>query len=437
MILFVSTLNKTETDLLFFERLKSHLKGEAFLFMGGGITNTISKACGLDLSWKLKETAGVADANVSDLGLRCLEGIEYEKHGERLEKLSGQDLLADEAQMICQKYSWLCYNHLKRLKPRLLVALNPLIPHTQIPFEVAKLLGIRCITFERGMLPGSFILDEGGYGGFSEISRLELPELMDESERTTYIADWDNYYTLNQDVLLPRKATTSKAIPDGEIGFSLSSEKSKVLVLGMADINTGVYPAEHSERQFNSPVFLDSMHVAKCVNSISDVGLIYKPHPNQLHLMGINDDVRMSTKSPISLIAEADAIVVNGTSLDVYACLAGKPVILAGNTYFSNKRICYDVTSVESLKSTIDDALNRVDWAERVSNFKAFMGFLLTKYLIFTSTGWDEHEKLNEKMGIPMGKAWRILDTFQIMGRINLSLCVSACFRKCKRLVRL
>lgn len=438
MILFVSTLNKTESDLFFFERLKSHLKGETFLFMGGGITSTMSKACGLDLSWKLKETAGVANANVSEIGLRCLEGVEYEKHGERLGKLSGQDLLADEAQMICQKYSWFCYNKLKRLKPRMLVALNPLIPHTQIPFEVAKKMGIKCMTFERGMLPESFILDEDGFGGFSSISHKSLAELMTTPERESHIAVWEGYVEANQNALIPRKATLSKEVVDGDRGFSIQLPKPKVLVLGMADINTAIYPAEHEERQVNSPLFLDSMHLSQCVNSIFNGDLIYKPHPNQFHLMGSNDDdVRISTKSPISLIAEADAIVVNGTSLDVYACLAGKPVILAGNTYFSNKRICYDVTSVESLKSTIDDALNRVDWAERVSNFKAFMGFLLTKYLIFTSTGWNEHEKLDEKMGIPMEKAWRILDTFQIMGRINLSFCVSACFRKCKRLLRL
>ncbi len=383
MILVVSTLHKREEDKLFFRQLRSLVYPESVLVWGGSY-------CDISLHWDLGKEKYNSDNCIPERVLDCIDLAKYER---RLTELNGISYEYMDANEIINRHALLSYDFLNKYKPRLVMALNPLIPHTGIPFDLAKVMGVNVLTFERGHIPGSFLVDKGGYGGFSELSQLSLSALISKHDKEKYRHLGNSIVQKQKESSNERGATITKRHDFSISNFLEGTSKDlRVLVIGMADINTAMIPCDHPDRFINSPGFSSSLALVHEVSKLHEGVTFYKPHPNTYHLIKqqeIGENIFITTDNVEELISACDVIVLNGSSLEFASLVKEKPTILCGKTLMSGKDICYEAYHNKDLPKAMEYCLKRFEFEKKNDNFKTYCGWLYENaYILPNVNNW-------------------------------------------------
>ncbi len=383
MIILFSMLSENTADRKCLMKLRRFLNDEPFVYVSPHDYRLGKNCLHIPLRWDI--TARFQAKRGSPKSSSKLPNVEVDKHAIRLRALSGQSKTPCH-ESIVQNYTDWCAQLFKKLQPRVVVAMNPLIPHTQIPKEVATELGFATLAFERGMIRGSLIFDRGGYGGFSEFSNCQLKTLKSKYNDLASHQDRGRAFLKQQpDCVNPRGASIAGQ-PTGHDSLKelRGCPEPKFLILGLADVNTALIPSCHPERKINSPGYASSYDLAAAVASTGLGTAIFRPHPNMWHQnFPSRPQLRVSVADLEELVDFCDVVVTNGSSLEFFVVAKGKPLVLAGKSVLSGKDIAREAYFPADLRSALESAAKEtIASTSSVKNFEAMVGWLASDHLI-------------------------------------------------------
>lgn len=217
---------------------------------------------------------------------------------------------------------------------------NPYCSEYGLQNDIFEFLGKDTFTIEYGPFKDSLIIDSGFIVN-SQIFKnyREMMKFEELSEK------WEEINLYSQ--------------PNPNIPLELTiSDFKTVLILGLSEVDAGVYPYWAKERRLFYPYFKNGLHSAKSLSKLMpNVNFVFKPHPNHNKL---SEDKRLSSNlwiingDSFGLIDLADIVVANGTKLENEVLRRGKTLVNlgAGLCYYSGLSIV--AYSAEDVKSIID-----------------------------------------------------------------------------------
>lgn len=278
---------------------------------------------------------------------------------------------------------------LELLEPGVVLAWDPFHPQSRLLQRVCVEKGIAWFSMERGLLPGTLMIESRGLNGWSDLQNHWLTDRaavagMDEN-RFERLAEW--YRTCR-----PRKYADVPRQTAEQLRAELGVENRRVvLVLGHFDA-CGMVPAASRVRRYHAPHFPSTesmvMAVWRELGARADLAVVFKPHPLDLQpyaVAKIEGVTVVREADPLALIELADVIVAQFTTLQFEAVFFDKPVVLLGRSPWWGYGATYEVEKPEELGVALDAALARRDWQQRRSRARRFLLWLMDRFLFACS----------------------------------------------------
>lgn len=368
-----------EFDVEFFI-ITNSLSGRMFFLREGLQAFTIGDLIKLSLEG---ESAVVDESEANDL-------LYYDLFtGQGAAKDACEVGIASYANRVLKAYSLLVDN----LEPDLFFVWNGSTFWQRALAYVARKKGAACYFLERGLIPGTFVVDPDGVNYSSSLAgtRWHLLEIAKPTgEERARLEDFlfhaqqsNRTVVMHGKELGPLPAREHLGIPQG----------AKVVLLPL-QIETD------SNILFHSPCYRTMPQVIADLQSglenVKDVFLVIKPHPEDIDrleeltaLCGprccLSIDLSLS-----SLLGIADVVTTINSTVGLEALIKGKQVVALGRAIYTEKGFTFDVSGPEDLPSQLDRALKVSGREDKPSaEFQRFLVYLLKTHL-FPISGHDE-----------------------------------------------
>lgn len=289
-----------------------------------------------------------------------------------------------ELKPVVYRYCQYVQQQLERWQPTLVVVSSNSVPHTGIPYQLAKRHGIPVATFERGYLPKTYQIADYGSGPFSQYCNATLEELV-QGHNQDRLSEIGRREAARLSATAGRRETID--VSDAPVNRLWSRPwQKRVLFLPVSDSSFSVYPVDHPDHQMILPHFRDSVDIARCLHRSWRTQTVVKPHPTEAPLPTWTEPkaegVRIAHGDPIDWIDWADVVVCNGSTLDLVAWSRGKPVVLAGRSILSGKGIADDIDKRDDLITSVLSASKQHRTKQRMERFRLFLGWLREGHLL-------------------------------------------------------
>jgi len=274
---------------------------------------------------------------------------------------------------------------LELLDPGVVLAWDPFHPQSRLLQRVCVERGVAWFSIERGLLPGTLMIESRGLNGWSDLQTHWLMDPaavtgMDEA-RFGRLAEW--YRTCR-----PRKYADVPRQSAERLRAELGVENRRVvLILGHFDA-CGMVPAASRVRRYHSPHFPSTesmvMAVWRELGARPDLAVVFKPHPLDFQpyaVARIEGVTVLKEADPLALIELADVVVAQFTTLQFEAVFYDKPVVLLGRSPWWGLGATYEVRTPEELGAALEAALARREWQERRSRARKFLLWLMDRFL--------------------------------------------------------
>lgn len=252
--------------------------------------------------------------------------------------------------------------------------------------ESAGLLGIPTFYLERGLLPGSLVIDHSGVNNDSSIAGTDWR--IKASTKPT-LAEVDAL-----------KAYCQQLGSSGTSIVNTGQKKNKEAVLAQLDLSPEkpviLLPLQiesDSNIQKNSPYFKSMEELISSVTSVLDgtgAQLIVKPHPedrsrrDRIEALCSTSDVRCCWELSLqSLLPVTDLVVVINSTVGLEALLQNKPVVALGQSIYDRKGFTLDLDSRTNLGALIHRALNTLWQPHDNPDFWWFLKTLVSNHTFF------------------------------------------------------
>lgn len=289
---------------------------------------------------------------------------------------------------------------LEILDPGCVLAWDAFSPHAVMISRETFEAGIPCAFLERGLLPGTFMVESRGMHAWSDLQShwLTCSDMIGKPDPARYevLAGW--YHQAK-----PRKYHPQSRRSAAELRRMLGLENRKVvLVLGQWDA-CGLVPSESRIRRCVSSLFASSaamvLEVLRQLEGRSDVAVVFKPHPldkNVYAVARIEGAHVVEDEDPRELLELADVVVAGLTTLQFEAVFHDKPVVLVGRSAWWGYGATYEVQELRFLGEMLEAALRRERWELRRQKARSFLVWLMDHYLVGCSTEVPARRNLDD-----------------------------------------
>ena len=256
-------------------------------------------------------------------------------------------------------------------------------------------------TIERGLLPETLMIESRGIQAFSDLRTHWMAQEIPESayDKAAFERIRAFYHERK-----PQKYDQPSFSGGGEqLREELKlGDKKAVVFLGQYD-PCGFAPPESQVRRSHSPIFRSTedtlMNLWASLRQNPETALIFKPHPldGNTYTPARKEGVRILNKVNIhALIDLADVVVAQFTTLQFEAALYDKPVVLAARSAWWGRGATYEVHRREDLTAAVFAALRKRDWPAKSANARAFLTWIMDRWLISCGTGAPARRTLDE-----------------------------------------
>ena len=320
---------------------------------------------------------------------------------------------------------------LDKLQPAVVLVWGNSLPQSVVLQQLAVQQGRPCWVVERGLLPGTLMIEMSGQGGQSELNwSFSLTHALRAAHETdlflaaqaAYRSRRESKYT--QAEFLDEAAFRQKHNPLGR--------KLVAFLLGH-DVASCSVPMEYLGARLHLPVFGSSeeamLHLA-AVGRDLDCMVLAKPHPRDLddyshcegeHLRVIRD------VNLFSLIEAADVVGAMTSTAQFEALLCEKPLLLLAHSPLADKGVAYEVKSHADLKTVLCAALNRDNFESRMARARQVLSFILRHFSIALTDSSSAQATLGELAGFLVQNALPAVDGPSVEARWN---AVRDCFSR-------
>ncbi len=346
----------TKNQYRYFKKLSKNLKFESRVIFFPSLNISLD---GLKLLKKI-DTKSILDIKLKEIDI---------KYSSFLYKLLYKLLLKFQIPWVIMSI----YKKLKEYKPNYLVLWNGKKFHQALALEVAKILDIKSIFFENGVLPNTTTMDFKGVNASNSLSKdIEFYRNLEYKDRKL------------PNVLEVRASKKEKK------EFNSKLPKRYIFIPFQVSYDTQIIQ--------HSPWVKDMFELFNIVEYLSkrlDIVFIIKEHPsdrvnnyNSLYKKATKN-IRFSSENTQTLIENSLAVVTINSSVAMESLLFKKRVIVLGEAFFAIN----EIVKVASSKKEILKILKDIDsWVINRSLIDNFLYYLYYDYLI--PTNW---RKANSK----------------------------------------
>jgi len=343
--------------------------------------------------------------------------VDPDKWLPRLQRLIKQSWPTGEESQILERL--ICFSGalLDREQPGLLLSWNPHCPHTGVAADLCRMRGIPTALIERGMLPDTWYLSQGGLIGHDPTAGRPLTELgFDQRERSRFQRIGRRYINSNANSFVGREKYDqqdgSRMLDRLELE-ALVRGGPRVVFFPPDDGTVGFTPANHADRRASLPHHTSSLHASLAIAHQTDGTVVFKPHPSwkpDLNPQDAPANHHIIDCDYNQLIDWSDVVAGSGSGLQLLSLIRGKPVVAVGSDVLCGKRIC-----LEPDPNQLGDAVaEAVDGTMRsnTADLDEFVGWLLCQHCVTLDPhgqGWRTAEQavssLLEDFGLNTGNA--------------------------------
>lgn len=249
--------------------------------------------------------------------------------------------------------------------------------------ESADLLGIRTFYLERGLLPGSLVIDPDGVNNNSSIAGADWQKNATSKPSLVEIKALQSYCRQLGSSDASIVNTGQKKDGDSVLAqLGLSSKKPVILLPLQIESDSNI--------QNNSPYFKSMEELIRSVTSVlsgTDAQLVVKPHPedrsrqDRIEALCNDTDVRCCWDLSLqSLLPVTDLVVVINSTVGLEALLQNKPVIALGRSIYDRKGFTLDLEDTASFRELIHRALDALWQPHKDPNFWWFLKTLISHH---------------------------------------------------------
>lgn len=297
--------------------------------------------------------------------------------------------------------------------------------------EAAHMLGKPVFFMERGLLPGSLVIDPDGVNNDSSIAgpdwQKNATTKPDQAEMKALQSYCRQLGCLNASIVKTGKKKDSEAVLE-----QLCLTPAKPVILLPLQIESD------SNIQNNSPYFKSMENLILSISSVlrgRDVQLVVKPHPEDrsrqewIEALCSDSDVRCCWDLSLqSLFLVTDLVVVINSTVGLEALLQNKPVAALGRSTYDRKGFTLDLDDETSLGELIRQALDSVSKPHDNPNFWWFLKTLINRHTFFyedRSDLPDVKPRLCETLGSAKAATSSIDGTAKMTGLMSTNKTLS------------
>jgi hypothetical protein len=261
--------------------------------------------------------------------------------------------------------------------------------------ESADLLGIPTFYMERGLLPGSLVIDPDGVNNNSSIAGADWQKNATAKPGQAEIEALQSYcHQLGSSDASIVKTGQKKGREAVLAQLGLSPEKPVILLPLQIESDSNI--------QNNSHYFKSMEELIRSVTSVlsgTEAQLVVKPHPEdrarraRIEALCSDSDVRCCWDLSLqSLLPVTDLVVVINSTVGLEALLQDKPVVALGRSIYDRKGFTMDLDDESRLEELIHRALDALWRPHEDPNFWWFLKTLISHHTFF----YDEQPGLTD-----------------------------------------
>lgn len=274
----------------------------------------------------------------------------------------------------------------EELQPALVLAWGNSLAQSVILQQLAGQQGRPCWVIERGLLPGTLMIEMAGQGGQTELNwSFNLQNTWRRSEDT-------GLFAAAQEICRNHRSTkyAQADFLAPEIFHEKFNPERKPLValLLQHDAASCLVPHDFAGAKIHSPAFpssADAITQLAAAAREANCKLIVKPHPIDQTDYSACESASVSIVRDVnlhSLIGASDVVAAMTSTAQFEALLHEKPLLLLARSALADKGAAYEVKSPAQLRQQLRAALNRENFSERQVNAKRFVTFLLQNFSV-------------------------------------------------------
>jgi hypothetical protein len=252
--------------------------------------------------------------------------------------------------------------------------------------ESAELLDIPAFYMERGLLPGSLVIDPDGVNNDSSIAGADWQKNAPSRPSLVEIEALQSYCRQlgSSDASIVKTGQKKDRI-SVLTQLGLSPEKPVILLPLQIESDSNI--------QNNSPYFKSMEELIRMVTSVlvgTDAQLVVKPHPedqsrrDRIEALCSDSDVRCCWDLSLqSLLPVTDLVVVINSTVGLEALLQNKPVVALGRSIYDRKGFTLDLDATVNLDGLIRRALSALWQPHENPDFWWFLKTLISHHTFF------------------------------------------------------
>ncbi len=252
--------------------------------------------------------------------------------------------------------------------------------------------GIPVQVLERGLLPGTLMIERHGMASYSDLRNAWLSDEMVPSPEN------GNLFEAAREFYLKNKLQ-KYAQPDFGSGSEVWREKlgttGKRVVALFGHVDAGTHGAKDSILGRNgNPAFASTAEALRALVSVTrqrnDAMLVFKPHPfdpTDYSKEDLTGAVLVREANIHALIDLADVVAAQFTTIQYETVFYGKPVLALTRSPWWGRDATYEVGHASELAMQLDAAFARRDWGRKETNARTFVVWLLQRFLIAWAPG--------------------------------------------------
>jgi len=272
---------------------------------------------------------------------------------------------------------------IKSINPSVVFVWGNLLPQSLIFKSLLEKSNIPSYYLERGFFSGTLMIED--------VLNKELNLIATELDSLNYDSGFDDYKKLKE---YYSSSINSKYPENHNVDlekFILDRKENEFRIITFYGTHdTAYFPSEQNYSKEVSVIFKYTAEAIKFlseeISKLSDTLLIIKPHPNDKNDYSVFESENVFvTKSFYNkkLIELSDLVIVGNSTIQYEVLLAEKPVMLIAKSAIYNFNATYNPNSKEDFLITLNEALNRINFEDKLLNVKIFFESLLNSKTYF------------------------------------------------------
>jgi SAM-dependent methyltransferase len=274
---------------------------------------------------------------------------------------------------------------IKSINPSVVFVWGNLLPQSLIFKSLLEKSNIPSYYLERGFFSGTLMIED--------VLNKELDFIATELNSLSYDSGFESYKKLREYYFssLNSKYQENHNVDLEKLILDRKENRFRIITFyGTHD--TAYFPSEQSYSKEVSVIFKYTAEAIKFlseeISKLSDTLLIIKPHPNDKNDYSVFESENVFvTKSFYNkkLIDLSDLVIVGNSTIQYEVLLAEKPVMLIAKSAIYNFNATYNPYSKEDFSNKLNEALNRINFEDKLLKTKIFFEKLLGSKTYFYS----------------------------------------------------